>query len=137
MTSFDAPFVDFDAAWLEHRARPFTVMVPADEGSEFAGDEVQMPASIPAGFRLHIFRVRLEHGEDHDLTDEETAVAASCLFGEHRVNDWLRQRISDATLTKAVQDAMAEYAKREPWRPRRDGDGEGKAPPPGSEVPPT
>lgn len=137
MTESAVSFLDFDAAWTEHRARPFTVTVPADEGSEFAGDEVPMPASMPAGFRLHVFRVRLEHGLDHDLTDVELQVAASFLFGEHRVAAWLRARISDATLTKAVQDALAIYSIREPWRSPQDGDGAGKARPPVSEALPT
>lgn len=132
-----AALVDFDAAWIEHELRPFTLTVPAEPGSEFPGAEVTLPATMPAGFRLHLYRVRAERGLDHDLTEEELRISASFLFGPHRLTDWLNQRISEDTLTDAVRRATDEYARREPKRPPKDGDGEGKAAPPDSEGPQT
>lgn len=129
-------WVDFDAAWLEHRARPWTLTVPSAAGSEFGGDRVRMPASMPAGAKLHLFRVRAERGEDHDLTLAEMQVTAALLFGEHRVNDWIQQRIPDEVLEDAVSDALAEYAARQPASQRPGGD-EGKAPSPSSGGPGT
>lgn len=126
---------DFDSAWREFEYDGFVLPIPGDEGSEFDGDEVPMPATMPAGYRLHMWRVRLERGDDAELGYAELSVAASFLFGRDRVLGWVRQRISESTLTAAVQLALAEYAARDP-EPVRDGK-PGKAGPPGSEVPPT
>lgn len=127
--------VDFDAAWREFEYQGFVLPIPGDDGSEFSGDEVPMPATMPAGYRLHMWRVRLERGDEADLSYAELATAASFLFGRERVRSWVEQRITEATLTSAVQLALAEYVHRDP-EPKKDG-GEGKAGPPGSEVPPT
>lgn len=127
--------LDFDQAWAEFEYEGFTLPIPGDDGSEFQGDEVPMPATMPAGYRLHMWRLRVERGDDADLGYAELSVAASFLFGPARVRGWVEQRISESSLTAAVQLALAEYAMRDP-EPKRDG-GTGKAGPPGSEVPPT
>jgi len=120
--------VDFDQAWREFEYEGFVLPIPSDDGSEFAGDEVPMPATMPAGCRLHMWRVRLERGDDADMGYPELSVVASFLFGNDRVQGWVRQRISESHLTTAVQLAFAEYAARDP-EPKKDGDGPGKAPP--------
>lgn len=129
-------FEDFDAAWREHELQPFTVTIPADEGSEFDGDEVTMPATMPAGFRLHMWRVRQERGPDAELSYAESATLAAFLFGVEKVSRWYAQRITETTLMKAMNDIAVEYAVRDRHRAGEDG-GPGKAWPPGSEVPPT
>lgn len=127
--------VAFDAAWREFEYEGFVLPIPPDDGSEFAGDEVPMPATMPAGYRLHMWRVRMERGDEADLGYAELSAAASFLFGRERIAGWVGQRISESHLTTAVQLALAEYARRDP-EPKRDG-GQGKAGPPGSEGPPT
>lgn len=126
-------YVDFDAAWAEYVLDGFTLPIPPDPGSEFEGDEVPMPATMPAGFKLHMYRVQLERGDDADLSYAELATAAAFLFGPDRLRAWEAQRISEGHLTTAIQFATAEYKAREPERPR-DGDGSGKAAPPSSEA---
>lgn len=118
--------VDFDAAWAEFEFEGFVLPIPPDDGSEFQGDEVPMPATMPAGYRLHMWRLRLERGDDAELGYPELSVAASFLFGRDRVTGWVAHRISEAALTTAVQLALAEYARRDPDRKK---DGPGKAPP--------
>lgn len=119
-------FVDFDQAWAEFEYEGFVLPIPPDDGSEFAGDQVSMPATMPAGYRLHMWRLRVERGDDADLSYGELSVAASFLFGRDRVRGWVEQRITEASLTTAVQLALAEYAQRDPDRKK---DGPGKAPP--------
>lgn len=131
----ESPTHDFDAAWTEFELKPFPVTLSADEGSEFEGDEVTMPATMPAGFRLHMWRVRLERGPDAELSYAELAPLAAFLFGAERVGRWYAQRITEDTLTKAINEVVAEYARRDGYQPPEGK--RGKAGPPGSEVPPT
>lgn len=115
-------FLAFDQAWAEFEYEGFVLPIPPDDGSEFPGDQVPMPATMPAGYRLHMWRLRLERGDDAEMGYAELSVAASFLFGRERLRGWVDQRISESHLTTAVQLALAEYAHRDP-EPKRDGPG--------------
>lgn len=94
-------FKDFDAVWEERQAAPIVVRV--------FGDEYELPASMPAGLRLHWVRVRDERGDDSPITWNELAAMAKFLFGEETLDRWFDQRLSEAQLFEVIGWVISVY----------------------------
>lgn len=116
--------VDFDGAWAERQAEPFTWRVHGDV-------DVEMPATRPAGLVLHLWRARVDRGDDAELSRLELYVAAEMLFGSDVLARLISDRFfTDDKLNGCVRAILAEYARREVAD-------DPKAGPPGSEAPGT
>lgn len=120
----EARRLDFDAAWAQHNDPPLEVKV--------LGRVHMLPSSMPAGVRLHMWRVRVERGEGAELTYGDLEVVARFLFGEATVAGWLDEQLTDEQLRDIVLSTVATYAAREADPGRAEGNGPGA-----SEAPPT
>lgn len=99
-------YIDFDAAWAERQAEPFSVRV--------LGRDHELPPSMPAGLKLRLARLRAEGRQVADLSWDEIEMMARYLFGAEAVDDWLLQRITDRQLAEVVLQVAATYNRSEP-----------------------
>lgn len=97
--------LDFDAAWSQESDPPLEARVH--------GRTHLLPPSMPAGFRLHMWRVRMEHGIEAQLSIADLEAGARFLFGREVVDGWLEELITENHLTDVVLSVSADYAQRE------------------------
>lgn len=113
--------LDFDAAWAQETDPPLEVRV--------LGRDYTLPSSMPAGLRLHMWRVRMTQGADAPLGYGDLEAAARFLFGADTVDEWLAERLTDVQLTDVVLSTIAAYSAHE-VKSRAEGNA------PGASVPP-
>lgn len=115
--------LDFDAAWSQQVDPPLEVRV--------LGADYSLPSSMPAGLRLHMWRVRQERGTEAPLDYGDLEAAARFLFGAAVVDSWLAEQMTDHQLQDVVLSTIAAYSAREATS-RAEGNAPGA-----SEAPPT
>lgn len=117
----ERPVLDFDAAWSQEIDLPLPVKV--------RGQVHLLPSSMPAGLRLHMWRVRMEQGSDAPLSYGDLDAGARFLFGAEAVDGWLAERMTDVQLTDVVLSTIAAYSAREATS-RAEGNAPGASEPP-------
>jgi hypothetical protein len=113
--------LDFDAAWAQQTDPPLPIKV--------LGVVHDLPSSMPAGVRLHMWRVRMDRGEDAPLSYGDLEVVARFLFGTEVVDGWLAERMMESQLRDVVLSTIAAYSAREPGRAEGNPPGASGAPP--------
>ncbi len=97
---------DFDAFWQE--AEPQEADRPK---VRVFGEDVYLPASIPARIILRAMRAAQE-GEDAEtpLSGEEVYKSACALYGAERIDAWLDKGLSLSQLADLVNQGIRLYA---------------------------
>lgn len=121
MAEQDRKYIDFDAMMAEWKRPPIVVRIFAEEH--------ELPGSMPALLPILIMRRHQEGAAN--LTDQDTLDLALAIFGQAKVDAWLKRGLTieqfDALVTTVVeqygdelQDRMkaARAAKAKPGRRR-------------------
>lgn len=108
-------FRDYDAAWAERTDEPIPF-------GRIYGEDVTLPAKLPAKLALDVVALRDEHGDDAEVPPGIVLDIVHQLFTEERVRRWLSAGMDFDQLGELMGDAMDAYFNPE-------GDGGGDSPP--------
>ncbi len=93
---------DFDAFWREQKKEPIVFRA--------FGEEVILPASIPAEVPIRMLRLQKQYGNDGDIPPTDMLDLALAIFEKERIDRWFAQSITMDQLQDILMWVMGEYS---------------------------
>lgn len=95
-------FRDYDAAWKEQADEPILF-------GRVHGEDIELPAKLPAKVALGIVRIQAEFGDDEQIPPDVLLQFGAELFGGERVDRWLGDGMPLERFAEVFEDAIRVY----------------------------